>query len=48
MIKKILEFWFKYSTSTDSYHSGNMNIVHIGPQTPDIQPFKNDNLLEFL
>ena len=33
----IIELSFQYSKSIDSYLFGDMNIIYIGPRTPDIQ-----------
>ena len=40
--KEILKFCFQYSQFTDSYRSGDINIIRIHPQTTEIQSFEND------
>ena len=36
---------FQYSKSTDSQPSSDMKIIQIGPHTPELQQYENDNIL---
>ena len=44
---ELIEFGYQWSKHTESYLSGDMNIIQIGPQTLDTQWFENDSISQF-
>ena len=42
----IIKIGFQYSKSTDPYLSFDMKIIQIGPHTPELQSFENDNIMK--
>ena len=41
---ELIEFGYQWSKHTESYLSGDMNIIQISPQTLDTQWFENDSI----